>query len=195
VNASTQATAGNKKTRRTELVQRIGRQPSAVSGRTDPRTTGSRNPGATNVLRVAGRDAAALTLAGDMLKGVAAVLIARAVSPDPVVWMLAGGAAFLGHLYPVFFRFRGGKGVATALGFLLAATPIAGLLTVATWLAAFALFRISAVGALTAFALAPFYVGATTGSPTMATTAAIVTILLFWRHRSNIRNLIKRIEE
>lgn len=164
-------------------------------GRTDPRTTGSRNPGATNVLRVAGRDAAVLTLAGDMLKGVAAVLLARAVSPEPAVWMLAGGAAFLGHLYPVFFGFRGGKGVATALGLLLAATPIAGLLTVATWLAAFALFRISSVGALTAFALAPFYVGGTTASPALASIAAIVTILLYWRHRSNIRNLIKRVEE
>lgn len=164
-------------------------------GRTDPRTTGSRNPGATNVLRVAGRDAAALTLAGDMLKGVAAVLLARAVSPEPVVWMLAGAAAFLGHLYPVFFGFRGGKGVATALGLLLAATPIAGLLTVVTWLAAFAVFRISAVGALTAFALAPFYVGGVTMSPVLAAIAGIVTILLFWRHRSNIRHLIKRIEE
>lgn len=164
-------------------------------GRTDPRTTGSRNPGATNVLRVAGRDAAALTLAGDMLKGVAAVLLARALSPDPLVWMLAGAAAFLGHLYPVFFGLHGGKGVATALGFLLAATPIAGLLTAATWLVAFALFRISSVGALTAFALAPFYVGGVTRSPTLATIAAIVTILLFWRHRSNIRKLIKRTEE
>lgn len=164
-------------------------------GRTDPRTTGSRNPGATNVLRVAGRDAAVLTLAGDMLKGVAAVLLARAVSPDPVIWMLAGGAAFLGHLYPVFFAFRGGKGVATALGFLLAATPIAGLLTIATWLAAFALSRISAVGALTAFALAPLHVGVITKSPALVAIMAIVTILLFWRHRSNIRNLVKRVEE
>lgn len=164
-------------------------------GRTDPRTTGSRNPGATNVLRVAGRDAAALTLAGDMLKGVAAVGLARAVSPDPVVWMLAGGAAFVGHLYPVFFGFRGGKGVATALGFLLAATPVPGLLTVATWLVAFALFRISAVGALTAFALAPFHVGVVTKSPALVAIMAIVTILLFWRHRSNIRNLVKRIEK
>lgn len=163
-------------------------------GRTDPRTTGSRNPGATNVLRVAGRDAAALTLAGDLLKGVAAVVLARALSPEPVLWALAGAAAFLGHLYPVFFGFRGGKGVATALGVLLAATPVAGALTVATWFAAFGLFRISSVGALVAFALAPLYVGWSTASPWLTAIAAAVSVLLFWRHRSNIRKLIDRTE-
>ena len=159
-------------------------------GRTDPRTSGSRNPGATNVLRVAGRDAAALTLAGDLLKGVLAVLLARAVTPEPTVWALAGAAAFLGHLYPVFFGFRGGKGVATALGVLLAATPFAGLLAVVTWCLAFAVARISSVGALAAFALAPFYVAWVTASASMAVIAAIISILLFWRHRSNIARLL-----
>ncbi|MDZ7828465.1 MAG: glycerol-3-phosphate 1-O-acyltransferase PlsY [Halofilum sp. (in: g-proteobacteria)] len=163
-------------------------------GRTDPRTTGSRNPGATNVLRVAGRDAAIMTLAGDLLKGVVAVLAARALGTEPVVWLLAGAAAFLGHLYPVFFGFRGGKGVATAFGMLLAALPIAGLMAVATWVAAFAVARISSIGALTAFALAPVYVAWTSRS--IATTAimAAVSLLLFWRHRSNIRRLVERSE-
>lgn len=159
-------------------------------GRPDPRSEGSRNPGATNVLRVAGRPAAALTLAGDLLKGLGAVLLARAVTPDPIAWALTGAAAFLGHLYPVYFGFRGGKGVATALGALLAATPWAGLLTVTTWLLVVAIARISALAALTAFALAPFFVALTTHSATLVVIAAAVSMLLFWRHRSNIRQML-----
>lgn len=160
-------------------------------GRTDPRSGGSRNPGATNVLRVAGKDAAALTLGGDLLKGVAAVLVARAMSPVPEVWALAGATAFLGHLYPVFFGFRGGKGVATALGALLAATPWAGLLAVATWLVIVGATRISALGALVAFALAPAFVAVTTRDPALVGIAAAVSVLLIWRHRGNIRNLLR----
>lgn len=158
--------------------------------RPDPRTAGSRNPGTTNVLRVAGRDAAALTLAGDLLKGLLAVLAARAVTPEPAAWALAGAAAFFGHLYPVFFAFRGGKGVATALGALLGATPWAGLIAVATWLAVVAVTRVSAVGALVTFALAPAYVGLTTRMPELVVIAAVVSIALFWRHRDNIRRLL-----
>jgi glycerol-3-phosphate acyltransferase PlsY len=161
-----------------------------VLGRTDPRTGGSGNPGATNVLRLAGRDAAALTLAGDVAKGALAVAIARALDAEPLVQALAGAAAFLGHLYPVFFGFRGGKGVATALGALLVATPMAGLLTVATWGVAWALVRISAAAALTAFLLAPIYVGVTTHNAPLVIVAAAVSVLLFWRHRSNIRDLL-----
>jgi glycerol-3-phosphate acyltransferase PlsY len=159
-------------------------------GRPDPRSEGSRNPGATNVLRVAGRAAAALTLAGDLLKGLVAVLVARALTPDPTAWALTGSAAFLGHLYPLYFGFRGGKGVATALGALLAATPWAGLLTVGTWLLVVAIVRISALAALTAFALAPIFVAATTRSAALVAIAVAVSILLFWRHRSNIRQLL-----
>jgi len=163
-------------------------------GRTDPRTTGSRNPGATNVLRVAGRDAAVLTLAGDLLKGVAPVLAARALTDEPLVWMLAGAAAFLGHLYPAFFGFRGGKGVATAFGMLIAALPLAGMLAVATWVAAFALARISSVGALAAFALAPLYVAWSTRSAALVAIMIAVSLLLIWRHRSNIRRLLESTE-
>jgi glycerol-3-phosphate acyltransferase PlsY len=159
-------------------------------GRTDPRTGGSGNPGATNVLRVAGRDAAALTLAGDVAKGALAVALARALDAEPLVQALAGAAAFLGHLYPVFFGFRGGKGVATALGALLVATPVAGLLTVATWGVAWAVTRISGAAALTAFALAPLYVGVSTHHASLVAVAAAVSALLFWRHRANIRDLI-----
>jgi len=161
-----------------------------VLGRTDPRTGGSGNPGATNVLRLAGRDAAALTLAGDVAKGALAVAIARTLDAEPLVQALAGAAAFLGHLYPVFFGFRGGKGVATALGALLVATPMAGLLTVATWGIAWAIVRISAAAALTAFLLAPVYVGVTTHQEALVIVATAVSVLLFWRHRSNIRALL-----
>ncbi len=161
-------------------------------GRPDPRTGGSSNPGATNVLRVAGRDAAVLTLAGDVAKGVAAVAIARLVSTEPTVWALAGAGAFFGHLYPLFFAFRGGKGVATALGALAAAVPWAGAVTAATWLAVIAIARISAVASLTAFALAPVYVGVFTANPGLCAVAAVVSLALIARHRSNIRRLLTR---
>lgn len=159
-------------------------------GRADPRTDGSRNPGATNVLRIAGRDAAALTLTGDVLKGVLAVMLARALSDEPVAWALAGAGAFFGHLYPVFFGFVGGKGVATALGAIAAATPWAGLLTAGTWLVMVGLTRISSLGALTAFALAPLYVGLTTAGAGLVIVTTIISVTLLWRHRGNIRNLL-----
>ncbi|MDZ7748034.1 MAG: glycerol-3-phosphate 1-O-acyltransferase PlsY [Halofilum sp. (in: g-proteobacteria)] len=161
-----------------------------VLRRPDPRTGGSRNPGTTNVLRVAGRDAAALTLAGDMLKGLAAVAVARALTPEPAAWALAGAAAFFGHLYPVFFAFRGGKGVATALGALLGATPWAGLMAVATWLVVVAVARVSSVAALVTFALAPAYVGWVTRMPALVAVAAVVSLALFWRHRGNVLRLL-----
>ena len=165
-----------------------------ILGCPDPRLGGSGNPGATNVLRVAGRTAAALTLAGDVAKGALAVALARALDAEPLTWALTGAAAFLGHLYPVFFGLRGGKGVATALGALGVATPLAGLLTVATWLLVFGISRISAVGALIAFALAPLYVALETGSALLTAVTAAVSLLLFWRHRSNIRQLIASTE-
>src|SRR3970282_2103302 len=103
-----------------------------LMGLQDPRETGSKNPGATNILRYGGKAAAILTLAGDILKGVIAVLIARALTADDVIIVLSGFAAFLGHLFPVFFGFRGGKGVATALGVWLARHPWGGLVVVGT---------------------------------------------------------------
>ncbi len=164
-------------------------------GRPDPRTTGSRNPGATNVARTAGRDAAAITLVADLLKGVLPVLLARAISDEPVVWLLAGLGAFLGHLFPVFFGFRGGKGVATGLGVLLTATPIAGALTVATWLVTFAISRTSGLSALSAFLLAPLWVALVLPSLTVIALVAAMCALLFWRHRDNVRRLLRRGEQ
>lgn len=159
-------------------------------GLPDPRTVGSGNPGATNVLRVGNKRAAALTLFGDLLKGLAPVLVARALSSDPVLLAGVGLAAFLGHLYPLFFRFQGGKGVATALGVLIGlAWPVA-LAAAATWLVVAKLFRISSLAALTAAVLAPVYMWLLVGEPKFIAMGAVMSLLLIWRHRSNIRKLL-----
>ena len=159
-------------------------------GLQDPREVGSRNPGATNILRYGGKTAAVLTLLGDILKGVIPVLIARALTADAVIITLCGFAAFLGHLFPVFFSFRGGKGVATALGVWFALNPWVGLALLATWILMALLFRYSSLAALTASAAAPLYVAwLSPGTPYLATMIVMSAILIF-RHRSNIRNLI-----
>ncbi len=159
-------------------------------GLPDPREVGSRNPGATNVLRYGGKKAAAFTLLGDMLKGVIPVLVARALSDDPLVLAATAGAAFLGHLFPVFFGFQGGKGVATALGVSLALNPWLGLLLVGTWLAMAAVFRYSSLAALTAALAAPLYVWWLMPQPAYLGMMLAMSALLIYRHRSNIRNLL-----
>jgi glycerol-3-phosphate acyltransferase PlsY len=156
----------------------------------DPRTEGSGNPGATNVLRVGGKKAAAITLLGDLLKGTIPILIARAITNDPATLALVGAAAFFGHLYPVFFGFQGGKGVATGLGVLLGWHWAAFLLTVLTWLVVARLGKISSLAALTAFLLAPLYVWLLTSAPELVTATAVLTISTFWRHRSNISKIL-----
>ena len=159
-------------------------------GTADPRTQGSGNPGATNMLRIGGKKAGAITLAGDMLKGLIAVLIARGFDMEVTVQAFAAVAVFLGHLLPLFFGFKGGKGVATALGALLGLQWTAGLLVIATWLAMAALFRYSSLAALTAAAAAPFYMWWLRPEPAVITAAVVMSLLLYWRHRSNIRNLL-----
>lgn len=161
-----------------------------VLGLPDPRTQGSGNPGATNVLRVGGKKPAAATLAGDFLKGTIPVLIARALTADPYVIALVGLAAYLGHLYPVFFGFKGGKGVATGFGVLLGWSWIATAATGGTWLVVAGVFRYSSVAALTSFLLAPLYMWLFTHSPALTGTMAAITVMTYWRHRSNIRNLL-----
>jgi glycerol-3-phosphate acyltransferase PlsY len=161
-----------------------------LMGLPDPRETGSKNPGATNILRYGGKTAAVLTLAGDILKGVIPVLVARALTADATILTLTGFAAFLGHLFPVFFGFRGGKGVATALGVWLALDPWVGLALIATWLIVAALFRYSSLSALTASVAAPLYVAwLSPGLPYLVTMLAM-SVILVYRHRSNIRHLI-----
>lgn len=161
-----------------------------LMGLPDPRTVGSNNPGATNVLRVGGKKAAAITLFGDMLKGLIPVLIAVILSAPDEAIAAAGLAAFLGHLYPVFYGFQGGKGVATLLGVLLGTHWLIGLSTIGVWLAMAFIFKISSLSALTAALCAPLFVWLITESEIITITTSLMTILLYWRHRSNIRNML-----
>jgi glycerol-3-phosphate acyltransferase PlsY len=156
----------------------------------DPRDVGSGNPGATNILRYGGKTAAALTLLGDVVKGAIPVVITRSITGDSVVLALVGLAAFLGHLYPVFFRFRGGKGVATAFGVWLGLSPWVALALLLTWLLIAALFRYSSLAALVASFAAPAYVWwVLYGQLPYLVASIAMSVLLCWRHRANIRNL------
>ena len=164
----------------------------------DPRSYGSGNPGATNVLRSGNKRAALFTLLLDAVKGVAAVLIARCLAErlgygDGVV-ALAGLASFLGHLYPVFFRFQGGKGVATAAGVLLALNPWVGLASLGTWLAIAIATRYSSLAALVTALLAPVYVHLLHEDPQVVIAVAVMSVLLIWRHRANISKLLNGTE-
>lgn len=155
----------------------------------DPRSGGSGNPGATNVLRLGGKLPAALTLLGDALKGFLPVVIASLVSSHSPTIALVGIAAFLGHLYPVFFDFRGGKGVATALGVLLGLHPAVGALALLTWLAISLTFRKSSLAALLTFLLVPIYL-LTDGAQVFAMAFVLIGALLFYTHRQNIQRLL-----
>jgi glycerol-3-phosphate acyltransferase PlsY len=169
-----------------------------LMGLPDPRTQGSKNPGATNVLRIGGKRAAAITLVGDSLKGVIPMVVAHLIGFEPAllpaVLAATGLAAFLGHLYPVFFGFKGGKGVATAIGVLLALDARLGGLTVATWLIVFTITRISSLSALVAAALAPVYgwllLGGGPESGQKIGLLALLCGLMLARHHGNIRKLI-----
>ncbi len=161
-----------------------------LMGLPDPRSGGSGNPGATNVLRLGGKKAAAITLAGDMLKGLLPVLAVRALGADITIQSAVAVAAFLGHLYPVFFGFRGGKGVATVLGVLLGLHWPVGLMTIGSWLIIAKGFRISSLAALIAILLTPLYLLWLKPEPSLLAAVIFMGTLLFWRHRSNIRNLL-----
>ena len=163
-------------------------------GLPDPRGEGSGNPGATNVLRIGGKKAAAITLIGDMLKGLIPVLIAKLLGATIAVQAMVAVAAFLGHLYPLFFGFRGGKGVATALGVLLGLHWPVGLLTIATWLVIAKLFKISSLAALLSILVTPLYIWWLIPERSLIVAMLFMGVLLFWRHRSNIQNLVKGTE-
>jgi glycerol-3-phosphate acyltransferase PlsY len=154
----------------------------------DPRTQGSRNPGATNVLRIGGKKAAIIVLIGDMVKGVIPVLLAKWYGFGTLELSLITFAAFLGHLYPIFFRFEGGKGVATAFGCIIALTWPVGLALGATWLIFAIVFRYSSLSSLVSAIAAPFYMWYFTNWD-YTIMAAVISILLIYRHRSNIQNL------
>ena len=161
-----------------------------LMGLTDPRTVGSKNPGATNVLRIGGKKAAFFTLLGDVLKGLLPVLVAKQLGLDYEWLILVGMAAFLGHLYPLYYGFKGGKGVATAIGVYLAIHFGAGLAVVATWLLIAKGFKISSLAALISVVLSPLYFYAFTDSLNLSYGLLVMALFIVWRHRSNIKNLI-----
>ena len=167
---------------------------SRLMGLDDPRSYGSGNPGATNVLRSGNKAAAVLTLVLDALKGYVPVALAVHLGPrhglgEGTVALVAL-AAFLGHLWPVFFRFKGGKGVATAAGALLGIDPLLGAATIATWLIIAFFFRYSSLASLVAAVFAPFWQLLTAGFGPIALALVVMSLLLVWRHEGNIRKLV-----
>jgi len=167
---------------------------SRVMGLKDPRTYGSGNPGATNVLRTGNKAAAVLTLVFDALKGYVPVLLAglygERLGLGEGTVALVGLAAFLGHLWPVFFRFEGGKGVATAGGVLFGFNPWLGLATVATWLIIAFFFRYSSLASIVAAVFAPFYQLLIWGGGPLSVSITLIGLLLIWRHSANISRLL-----
>lgn len=167
---------------------------SMLFGLADPRTYGSKNPGATNVLRSGNKKAAALTLLGDGFKGWLAVWFAQKYGPQYGIndtgIALVALAVFIGHLFPLFFKFKGGKGVATALGVLLGLNGWLGLATLITWLVIAYAFRYSSLAALVASVFAPFYYGLLFGTDVILLAVLVMSGLLIYRHRQNIMNLM-----
>ena len=166
-----------------------------LMGLPDPRTEGSENPGATNVLRICGKKAGVITLFGDLLKGLVPVLIGRYLGADELTLSLIAMAAFLGHLYPVFFGFRGGKGVATAFGVILGLSLPVAVAMLVVWLSVYYFSKISSLGALSTALVAPlcfFYID---GSLTFTVMSGLLSAMLILRHRSNIEKLIDGTED
>ena len=161
-----------------------------IMGLEDPRSSGSNNPGATNVLRIGGKKAAIITLLGDMLKGLMPVLIAHQLQADVIAISLTGIAALLGHLYPTYFGFKGGKGVATFYGVMLGINWMLGLAALGVWLLTAAVTRISALSALVSAFCSPIIAWYFTGSETIIAATLFMVLLLTWRHRSNIKNIL-----
>lgn len=167
---------------------------SKAFGLADPRTYGSGNPGATNVLRSGKKAAAVLTLLGDAAKGWLAVFLAIKFAPHDgdglLMVALVALAVFLGHVFPIFLKFQGGKGVATALGVLLALSGWMGLAVLGTWLLVAVVFRYSSLSALVAAIAAPIYAMLFQLRPELVFATAIMSMLLIWRHKTNIQNLM-----
>jgi glycerol-3-phosphate acyltransferase PlsY len=161
-----------------------------IAGYPDPRRQGSGNPGATNILRLYGKKAAAITLAGDLLKGLLPVLIGRALHAPDMILAGMGVAAFLGHLYPIFFQFEGGKGVATFIGILYGLAWQAGVAFMLVWIVIAATFRYSSLSALVATALSPVLVFISVPSYAYLAATLLMAGFIFWRHQANIRKLL-----
>ncbi len=163
---------------------------SKLFGLPDPRTVGSGNIGATNVARSGKKSAALLTLLGDVFKGWFPVWLA--LQSGMLMWVVSavGLAVFFGHLYPIYYRFKGGKGVATALGVMLAISPLLALAALVTWLLVFAVSRYSSLAAIAAAALAPVFAWFLLPYKDYVITVLVMSIFLIWRHRSNIQKLL-----
>jgi glycerol-3-phosphate acyltransferase PlsY len=164
-------------------------------GLADPRSIGSGNPGATNVLRSGGKRAAGITLFGDVLKGLLPALLARGLGLDDIAVGAVALAAFCGHVYPVYYGFKGGKGVATALGALCGLHLVVGACALMTWVFVAYVSRFSSVAALATSLLTPAYMFAITDSGWLTCAVVIMAIVIFWRHRSNIYHLLEGSED
>ncbi|MDO9425063.1 MAG: glycerol-3-phosphate 1-O-acyltransferase PlsY [Methylobacter sp.] len=161
-----------------------------LMGLPDPREQGSGNPGATNVMRIGGKKAAAITLLGDMLKGLIPVYAANVLGLPVELIAATGLAAFMGHLYPVFFGFKGGKGVATSVGVLLGFSWALGFAFMATWFLIYKLGKISSLSALVASILSPIFAWFIAGNEAIVAASLIMTVFLLWRHKGNIQRLL-----
>ena len=161
-----------------------------LMGLPDPRKEGSHNPGATNVMRIGGKKAAAITLAGDALKGLLPVLLAKTLGVENLILAFVVFAAFLGHLYPIFFGFKGGKGVATSFGVFLGVSWILGLAVFSTWLLVYKISKISSLSALVAAVLTPLYAWLLVGDTYLVSVFILISVVLLWRHKSNIKRLL-----
>ncbi len=162
-----------------------------IMGLEDPRNTGSNNPGATNVLRHGGKKAAIITLIGDMLKGLIPVLLVQQFSSDLLLIALTGLFALLGHIFPLYYGFKGGKGVATYYGVLLGFSWLSGLIALGIWLLIAALLKISSLSALISIFSASFILFYSTESVELTTALVVMSMLVFWRHKKNITQLLQ----
>ena len=164
-------------------------------GLSDPRTGGSGNPGTTNVMRLHGKKAAFLTLVGDIFKGIIPVLLAKVIVNSEFIIAICGLAAFLGHIFPIYFKFEGGKGVATLIGILFATHWLLGVSYIITWILTALIFRYSSLAALIAALPIPIYSYFIEHNNQYAISFAVIVIILFWRHKPNICNLLNGKED
>ena len=166
-----------------------------IMGIEDPRKTGSHNPGATNVLRHGGKKAAIITLLGDILKGLIPVLVVSQLQTDTLIIALVGLFALLGHIFPIYYGFKGGKGVATYYGVISGMNLLAGLIAGAIWLGMAAIVKISSFSALVSIFFTPFILWHFSQSVELTSAVALMSILVFWRHKQNIKSLLQGSEE
>ena len=164
-------------------------------GLPDPRTGGSGNPGTTNVMRLYGKKAASLTLVGDIFKGIIPVLLAKVIVDSEFIIAICGLAAFLGHIFPIYFKFEGGKGVATLIGILFATHWLLGVSYIITWILTALIFRYSSLAALIAALPIPIYSYFIEHNNQYTISFTVIAIILFWRHKPNIYNLLNGKED